>query len=227
MIGKCEKKLKVLLVGTQRTCEKAASLKFENTRLISFPVLDTCALNKVDFPQSHYEWLILTSPAAVLHFSKLDSKPEYNKVAVIGPSTEKAAKAANMHVDFLPEKYDAQNCCAELLNNHTNIRSALFPCSTLADSTIEESFNEAGLNIDRVNLYQPIVLNSRELPDYDAIAFFSSSSVETFKKLYGTPETKKIAAIGKKAAKSVKECFQIDALVPSKSTSSDTIQTLL
>jgi len=228
MMDKCETKLKVLVVGTKRTCDKASLIEIPSIELIPFPVLDTKLLGDIHFAKDSYEWIILTSPAAVHHFANLSNKPSFKDVAVVGPSTNSAAEKEDIKVSFTPKgSFNAKTLCAELIENHPKIKSALFPCSIKADDTVSYSFEKAGLKVERVNLYEPVNLDIKELPDYNAIAFFSSSSVETFAKIYGQPQTKKIAAIGKKAAISVKQYFDIEALVPLKSTSRDTIEILL
>ena len=219
--------MKVLLIGTRRTCQKAASLSSGEIILIPFPVLDTKVLEDIIFPQTEYEWLFLTSPAAALHFSQLKHKAHFKKVAVVGPATENAAKKAGFTVTYVPKNFNSESFSMELLKSFPKIENALFPCSSKADDTIYSLFNEAGCNVDRIDLYEPLILEKKDLPEYDAAVFFSSSSAETFYRIYGHPGTKKIAAIGKKAAKTVKECFGIDALVPANSTALDTIQTLL
>ncbi len=222
-----ENKLKVLLVGTKRTCDKASTFDCGDNILISFPVLDTRKCKRVEFLKDEYEWLILTSPAAALHFSQLANKPIFEKVAVVGPSTKKAAENAGLSVNYLPDHYNALNFSQDFLKIFPNTQSALFPCSAKADATIPGSFKAAGIHLDRVNLYEPIKLEKKKLPEYDAAVFFSSSSVEAFKENYGIPSTQKIAAIGVKAAKSIIKSFGIEPRIPTKSTTIDTIQTLL
>ena len=226
-MDKSENKLKILLVGTKRTCGKAGDFDFGDHELIKFPVLDTTQVKNINIPQINYEWLFFTSPAAVFHFSQLSKKPSFKKLAVIGPSTKKAAEKENLQVDYIPGSFNATSFSQEFLSAHSKTSNALFLCSTKADNTMSETFRGTDISLDRVNIYEPIVLKKKEILNYDAAAFLSSSSVQAFKHNYGIPKTKKIAAIGKKAAKSVKNYFGLDPLVPEKSTTKDTIQILL
>jgi len=226
-MNKSENKLKILLVGTKRTCDKAGDFDLGDHELIKFPVLDTAQLKNINIPQTNYEWLLLTSPAAVFHFSQLSHKPSFKKLAVIGPSTMKASEKEQLQVNYIPKSFNAKSFSEEFLSVHPSTKNALFLCSSKADDTMSETFKTAEVSLERINIYEPVILEKRELQTYDAIAFLSSSSVQAFKKTYGTPTTKKIAAIGKKAAKSVKNCFGFDPAVPIKSTTKDTIQVLL
>lgn len=219
---------KVLLVGTRRTVEKAAQLPLP-AQFMAFPLLDTKALENVKFTKDSYHWLAFTSPAAVKHYCGLAYKPSVKKIAAVGSSTKKTAEQYGLTVDFVPEEYNALSFGNELSKSIPKGSSVLFPCSTLADDSLQRILEQNEVQCERVNLYAPCTLSQNKLPDFDSIAFLSGSAANALHELFGQEaiEGKKIAAIGNKTAKKVIELFGTTPLVPQVSTAEDTIKVLL
>ncbi len=220
---------KILLVGTKLTCEQAAKLNFfQDEKLIPFPLLETQLVKNITFPRDSFDWIILTSPSAVKHFFELSNRPEFRKVAVIGPSTKVAIEKLGFSVGFMPMNYNAKSFGLEFAKLCTPGESMLFPSSSLADNSLQESLQES-LEFFRINIYEPKNFMQENLPEYDAIAFFSSSAVEAFYENFKSEiiTQKKIAAIGDKAAKKVEELFGLKAKIPKASTAAETIKVLL
>lgn len=221
---------KILLVGTESTCQKAARLNFhKNETLIPLPLLKTELLPKVSFPKEQYDWIIYTSPAAVTHFDSLPHKPVSTFIAAVGPSTQKTLESLNLKVSFVPSEYNSSCFAKEFLDHISEPVEVLFPCSQLADNFLETAFTNTKISLTRKDLYKPVEMNTESVPECDGVVFFSSSAVEAFYKLFGenSIEGKKVAAIGKKAADSFEKLFNRPALIPENSTASETIQTLL
>lgn len=221
---------KILLVGTESTCEKAACLEFhKNETLIPFPLLKTEPLSGISFSQNKYDWIIYTSPAAVTHFNALKTKPESAFIAAVGPSTGKTLESLGLKVNFVPSEYNSKCFAEEFLNHLSEPVEVLFPCSQLADNLLENSFANSIISLTRIDLYKPVEIDIKAVPGCDGIVFFSSSAVEAFYNLFGesSVEGKKVAAIGKKAADSFEKLFNRSAIVPANSTAAETIQTLL
>ena len=222
--------LRVLLAGTKHTCEKASELKFSSpVTLLPFPLMETKLITDTPFPKKKYEWAVFTSPAAAEHFFSINAKPVFKFIAAVGPSTAESIQKFGLTVDFTPTEFNSI-CLADELSAGLKEKSTLiFPCSKLADNSLENIIRSKGHLLDRVNLYEPVEFPFQELPEFDAIAFFSSSAVETFFNNFGESalKGKKIAAIGKKAAASVEGRFKQAALVPKNSTALETIKVLL
>ncbi|KAA6456180.1 uroporphyrinogen-III synthase [Acidobacteria bacterium AB60] len=136
-----------------------------------------------------YDWLIFTSATAVrmffhaaqLHRISLTDIP--GRIAAVGPATARQVVNEGWKVDFIPEKYVAENLVAGFPEEVKGKR-LLLARSALARDVIPSAFRAAGAVVDAPEAYRnvlpenaPEALKQALAKPLNAATFTSSSSV--------------------------------------------------
>ena len=218
---------KVLLTGLLHTCKKAAVIAEEyNAEAVIFPLQKTKAL-KYEF-EDLYDWIIFTSPAAIRHFFEAAQDTEFSHAACVGTSTETALNRAGFSADLVPKMYNSKALASELRQVIKENSSVIYPCSALADSTMENELKDF-CSFARADIYIPEEVEKKELPEFTDAVFFSASAVRVMHRFYGSKclKDKRVAAIGEKTAKEVRELFNLEPTIGMESTAESTLRALL
>jgi uroporphyrinogen-III synthase len=150
-------------------------------------------------PLTAYSWVFITSRQGLKHFlAYLQQQnlacPETLKLAVVGQATKAYAQQQGFKVDFCPKKGEgAEQAAAEFLAYHAqNTSSAesqtlLWPCSILAEPTLQTHLEDNGWQVERWPLYETRLQSSLNPEQaalvqahYDAVLFTSASSVKAW-----------------------------------------------
>ena len=148
------------------------------------------ALDRLD----QYDWIVCTSANGARAFgerwaSRSRTFPPGPRVAVIGPRTAEAARAAGLVVHAQPPEFRGSAVPASL--GDLGERRVLLPRSDIGREETLEALAAAGAIVDDVVFYRTV----REAPDDDALralragvdvmTFMSPSAVEAFVALLG------------------------------------------
>jgi uroporphyrinogen-III synthase len=131
-----------------------------------------------------YDWLIFTSANAVAAFRSRTPSTDTPKVAVIGPSTAKAARSAGLKVDLVPKQAVAESLIEALLPTIGPGARILLVRAATARDLLPESLLRAGADVTIAEAYRTVVptesieaLRALFLSDPpDAVTFTSSST---------------------------------------------------
>lgn len=151
----------------------------------------------------HYHWLIVTSVNGVQAVAETIEEvglgwPDHLRVAVVGPSTAKAAKSFGWPVDFVPSQATAENLVDEFppsADDGPPIR-VLAALAELAGPVIKKGLGKQGFQVDHVIAYRTAAPPRLDDPSQeaavaggveqaDAIAFTSSSTINRFVARFG------------------------------------------
>lgn len=213
---------KPLVVVTQSRIGDARTDAFE---IEHTPVIKTERLpfNEEIF-NMNYEWLVLTSPNAVEHFIPFLGSVEHKRLASIGRKTSQAMRNHGLAVDFEPSGYTQEKFMEEF---EVQIgERILYPVSTNARPLLYNHLVEAGAEVTRLNLYQPVpngasldkIENLLEHRPY-AVTFSSPSGVEVFMDWFGPEKLENIivVAIGHVTHDALRK-YHIESVQPKKET---------
>lgn len=154
-----------------------------------------------------YDWLIFTSVNGVEHFlrrlaehgddvSALDEL----RVCAIGSATSERLLEAFIHVDVVPEKFQAEGVFAALENyiggpDEFRNLNFLLPRAAVARDYLPRALEEAGARVDVVDAYRTVRPATTERArveallvggGIDCVTFTSSSTVRNFAGLFDT-----------------------------------------
>jgi uroporphyrinogen-III synthase len=219
----------ILLTGLEKTNIKAKKLiEDSGHEAFSLPLQRMDFITGTQLPSEKFDWIILTSITAVQFFHQLKPNTAKTKIAAVGPSTAKSLEALGYHVDLTPENDFSIMGLIPLFPQEPKL-SILYPCSEMAQITLESKLREKGHTVKRINTYRPLELPTEELPNFTDIVFFSPSGVEFFHKKYGSISltNKKAVAIGKSTATAFKNIFHVSPTLAKESTVAGTIKALL
>lgn len=105
-----------------------------------------------------YDWLVLTSRRAVAALAPwLETRPGPGgpRVAVVGRSTEAAARSAGWAVELVAEPATGEALVTALGGAGVGMGTrVLFPASEIARSTVPEGLRSLGAEVDRVTSYR-------------------------------------------------------------------------
>jgi uroporphyrinogen III methyltransferase / synthase len=156
-----------------------------------------------------YDWLIFTSVNGVTHFLRrliaLGHEPtelDELRVCAIGESTAASLREAAVHVDVVPEQFQAEGVMTalkEYLDNDDAFKSLnfLMPRAAVARDYLPLALESVGARVDVIPAYRTVKPNRSELGRVaalleggaiDCVAFTSSSSVANFAKLFDTSD---------------------------------------
>ncbi|MAY85051.1 MAG: hypothetical protein CMP59_13055 [Flavobacteriales bacterium] len=210
-------------------------LEFEGAEVIAEPLIQLslkadqsemdAALDKLE----SYEWLVLTSPAAVkFFFQRIEEKgikmyfyPEL-KIATVGEKTKMKLEQLGYRTNFVPIQYTAEVLAANLPD--VEERNILIPASSLSKDDYIKAFENRGAKPHQIVMYQNL---KRELSEEDQkalkakpldyLTFTSGSAIQAFDEYFGNPletfNSAKVICIGPSTSKvAAKLNWNIDAI---------------
>lgn len=193
--------------------ELAAELEKYGARVISCPTIEIVEPESYELLDEAidslygYDWIIFTSANGVKYFLRRLAERGHEigelddlRVCAIGESTAATLIDLQIHVDVVPEKFQAEGVFTALvtyLGNLGAFRSLnfLMPRASAARDFLPLALEEVGARVDVVPTYRTVKPRSSELGRVaalleggaiDCIAFSSSSSVTNFAQLFDT-----------------------------------------
>lgn len=195
--------------------EFATQLEKYGARVISCPTIEIVEPENYEMLDEAidnlygYDWVIFTSVNGVNYFFRriaerghVSHELDDLRVCAIGESTATTLRDLQVHVDVVPEQFQAEGVFTALkdyLGNVEAFRSLnfLMPRAAAARDYLPLALEEVGARVDVVPTYQTVRPRSSELGRVaalfeggaiDCIAFSSSSSVTNFAQLFDTSE---------------------------------------
>lgn len=148
-----------------------------------------------------YDWIIFTSANAVAAFAEYVRDPQglTSRIAVVGASTQRAARQRGFRVSLVPEEYVAESLLAALANEKLPGRRILIPSADDARDVLPGGLRERGADVDVVVAYRNILPEEVKLlaqsvfrePFPDWVTFASPSAVKNLASIAG------VAALGR------------------------------
>ena len=234
-----------------QAAEFAAALEGFGARVIACPTIEIVA------PESYalldeavenlfgYDWLVFTSANAVEHFlrrvealgkdvGELDSL----RVCAIGEATSERLVAAHVHVDVVPQKFQAEGVFAALeiyLGGRGRFAGLnfLLPRAAVARDFLPRALEGAGARVDAVPAYRTVRPETTDRArveallvggGVDCVTFTSSSTVQNFAQLFDTRDLRGllagvcVACIGEVTAQTAAEYGLRADIRPAEST---------
>ena len=157
-------------------------LRDEGAEVITMPTIKTSiihhALDNINL--SGYDWLGFTSVTGVNAFFELlcesgrDIREIGNaKIAAIGDTTADSLKAHGLHVDYVPNVFDASNLAEGL--SHLGGR-ILMMRAVEGTKDINETFRKYGISYEEICIYRTDYVELKYVPKFADIIIFTSSS---------------------------------------------------
>ncbi|HYY93279.1 MAG TPA: uroporphyrinogen-III synthase [Pyrinomonadaceae bacterium] len=234
-----------------QAAEFAAALESYGARVVACPTIEIVA------PESYalldeaienlfgYDWLVFTSANAVDHFmrrlealgqevSELDSL----RVCAVGEATAERLAAARVHVDVIPQKFQAEGVFAALADylggrEHFEGLNFLMPRAAVARDFLPRALEAAGARVDCVTAYRTVRPETTDRArveallvggGVDCVTFTSSSTVHNFAQLFDTRDLRgllagvRVACIGEVTAQTAAEYGLRTDIRPAEST---------
>ena len=205
----------------EQAAEFAAALEGYGARVVSCPTIEIVA------PESYallddsienlfgYDWIIFTSVNGVEHFlrrleaaGKEVGELDDVRVCAIGDATSERLAAARVHVDVVPQKFQAEGVFDALENylggreNFGNL-NFLLPRAAVARDFLPRALEEAGARVDVVSAYRTVRPETTDRAraeallvggGVDCVTFTSSSTVHNFAQLFDTRDLRRLLA---------------------------------
>lgn len=234
-----------LLVTKKLDLSFKKKLRAAGFQLVIFPLIEIAiptdreaALKKKIKKIGSYDWLLLTSPHAVMALAPhLQKCPRFLKVVAVGPKTAYLARQRGWRV-IAPKKSRGLDGLIPFLKRFSlKGKKVLYPCSNLAGRELISGMKKMGASVEAVVGYQtrPAKIKKRKLKkilgrQIDGVLFFSPSAVEHFAALGLHQEKllKKMPMIpfGATTAKALKRRGLRPAFIPSQSSEAIFVQEL-
>jgi uroporphyrinogen III methyltransferase / synthase len=234
-----------------QAAEFAAALEGYGARVVACPTIEIVA------PESYarldeavenlfgYDWLVFTSANAVEHFlSRLEalghevSELDPLRVCAVGDATSERLVAAHVHVDVIPQKFQAEGVFAALETylggrGHFEGLNFLMPRAAVARDFLPRALEAAGARVDCVTAYRTVRPETTDRArveallvggGVDCVTFTSSSTVHNFAQLFDTRDLRgllagvRVACIGEVTAQTAAEYGLRADIRPSEST---------
>lgn len=212
-----------------QAAEFAAALEAHGARVVACPTIEIVA------PESYapldeaienifgYDWIIFTSVNGVEHFlARLEAQGKEVgeldglRVCAIGEATSEKLVAAHVHVDVVPQKFQAEGVFAALETylggrDHFENLNFLLPRAAVARDYLPNALEEAEARVDVVAAYRtirPATTDRARIEallvggGIDCITFTSASTVHNFAQLFDTRDLRpllvgvRVACIG-------------------------------
>jgi uroporphyrinogen-III synthase len=189
--------IRVLVTRPKKNAtEFAAALQAIDAEAVFFPtiaiqpVADTSLLDRALSRLDYYDWLVFTSANAVdvvlerLADLDIPTMPHNLRVAAVGPKTAARLMAANIHPEFVPEKYIAEAVVHGL--GDLCGRWVLLPMADIAHDTLPQAIQAADGIAHVITAYHTVTevedldIESLFSLGLDVITFTSGSSVRNF-----------------------------------------------
>lgn len=202
----------------------AVALEFPVIRIAppeSWAPLDD-ALSRIE----SFDWVVFTSANGIAMLQERLEAMEADirtlkgpRVAVVGPGTATAARAAGLRVSLCPEEYVAESLAEALIHEGVGGKRVLLLQAAQARATLPEKLAAAGADVVRVPVYQTLPASPREPEALDILAegrvdfvtFTSSSSARYFAMAVGHEQAREllgnvcVACIGPITAATLRE----------------------
>ena len=155
-----------------------------------------------------YGWLVLTSERTVdaLVDHGLGEVPAHTRVAVVGPSTGRRARAAGLNVDVTPEWDRTATGLLSVLRDQTPT-TAFAPRSSIARPELVDGLCRAGWTVDAPDAY--VTETATALPDdaaeVDVVVLTSSSTAETWARVAPDAGRSLLVSIGPRTTETAHE----------------------
>ncbi len=159
---------------------------------------------------------IFTSKNAVQYFLLLkDLLPNYKnkQFYAVGNKTAEPLINEGITVRFPAKEYAQQ--LAEMIV-HENIQSALFWCGNLRREVLPDYLKTKNILLKELVVYDTILQPKKITAPYDAIAFLSSSAVESFFSTNTILPTTPLFAIGETTLQTLKKYTSANIVIPEK-----------
>jgi uroporphyrinogen III methyltransferase/synthase len=241
----------VITRAREQANQFATELERYGARVISCPTIEIvepesyALLDEAIDNLYGYDWLIFTSVNGVKYFLRRLAERGHEthelddlRVCAIGESTAAALRDAQVHVDLVPEKSQAEGVYKALLDflggvDAFKTLNLLMPRATSARDYLPLALEEAGARIDVVPTYRTVKPRSSDFGRVaalieggaiDCVAFTSSSSVTHFAQLFDTHDLKRflkgvaIACIGEITAATAEHLGLHARILPKEQT---------
>jgi uroporphyrinogen-III synthase len=223
--------MKVLLTCSQETInENIRSIEKSVLEFVFFPTIEFESVGSGKISLSGYEWLIISSRKVFDFLVGRINRAELKdiKIAAVGTSTKKYITRHGLPVEFTAAVQTGEGMALEFTQKFAPVKGkVLRPASELADNTVEDIFRKAGISIERINIYRPVIvshsgdiLQSVNNGDFDIPVFTSPSTWTNFKQLI--PEyrqildSKSIGVIGPVTAEALRNDGYHSLVMPEK-----------
>lgn len=175
---------------------------------------DIYSLDKYKEKLTKYDYVVFTSVNAVNLFFKylkekvIDIRNINGRFACIGNGTYKALLENHVVSDIIADQFVAEDLFRKLSKTIKKGDNILIPCSLKSRDYITDSLKGLGANVDRVNIYDAILgdnKNVNSFEDVDTVIFTSPSTFNNMVTLVGLNNISKkhIIAIGPITEKSI------------------------
>jgi len=159
------------------------------------PLPDLTPLRHALAALATYDWVAFTSSNAVEVACTERAAFAGVRVAAIGPATADALARRGVAVALVPEPHVAEALVAALAARGVSGKRVLVPCAERARPALADGLRAHGAAVDVVPVYRTVADGgdgtelARQLlaGSVDAVTFTSSSTVEHFVALVGTP----------------------------------------
>lgn len=231
--------------------EFAAALEVYGARVVECPTIEIvepesyAPLDEAIENLYGYDWLVFTSANGVEHFlrrfaalgrdiGELDGQ----RVCAIGQATAERLTEAHVHVDVIPERFQAEGVFEALAayaggREHLRNLNFLIPRAAVARDYLPRALEDAGARADAVAAYRTVrpETTSRARVEalllgggVDCVTFTSASTVHNFARLFETGDLSEliggaaVACIGEVTAREAADYGLRPCIVPTEST---------
>lgn len=205
--------------------------QYEGLTVLHKPLIEICALPLTSTIREQYDWLIFTSKNAVQLFFKYYPNVTFDKVAAIGIKTAQALQKLNIHVDFIPTRYQQEHFIDEMgeLFHHKTI---CLPISKKARTNMYDTLKNIA-TVDRIELYEPrpneenvkcvhqFILDNK----VDWLMFLSPSAVQAYFSRHTITASVRVIAIGQVTSNAL-DHFNIEHIISEKETMQHMFETI-
>jgi uroporphyrinogen III methyltransferase/synthase len=234
-----------------QAAEFASALEAYGARVVSCPTIEIAP------PESYaeldaaidnlfgYDWLVFTSANAVVYFmrrleasGKDASELDELRVCAVGDATAERLADERVHVDLVPQKFQAEGVFAAL-ENYLGGRERLaglnflLPRAAAARDFLPRALEVAGARADCVTAYRTVRPETTDRArveallvggGVDCVTFTSSSTVKNFAQLFDTRDLRpllsgaRVACIGEVTAQTAAEYGLRTDILPAEAT---------
>ena len=235
----------------EQSAEFAAALEGFGARVVSCPTIEIvppesyAALDEALENLYGYDWVVFTSVNGVEHFlrrleaaGKEVSELDELRVCAVGSATSERLAEAFVHVDVVPEKFQAERVFAALeayAGGRENLQNVnfLLPRAAAARDFLPRALEEAGARVDDVAAYRTVRPETTDRArvealivggGVDCVAFTSPSTVRNFARLFDTRDLStllagvRVACIGEITARAAADHGLSAEILPHEST---------
>jgi len=235
----------------EQSAEFASALEGHGARVVSCPTIEIAppesyaALDEAIDNLFGYDWLVFTSANAVEHFmrrleasGKEAAELDELRVCAVGDATAERLADARVHVDVVPQKFQAEGVF-DALEAYLGGREGfaglnfLLPRAAAARDFLPRALEAAGARADCVTAYRTVRPETTDRAraeallaggGVDCVTFTSSSTVHNFAQLFDTRDLRpllagaRVACIGGVTAETAAEYGLRADIVPAEAT---------